>query len=330
MNEHRPWINFKELRARLNFEDVLRHYQVEVRRKGEQHLGPCPFPGHPKEKRGNTFSANIPRGIFQCFACHAKGNALDFCGLMAGVDIANGAELRKVAVEVQRKFFPDGASRRTKPVPKEKSPPPAAKVNAPLDFALKGLDGAHPFFEEMGLSEETVAHFGLGYCSRGLLEGRIAIPLHSTDAELVGYAGLSVSDDEPRYLYPEDRERNGAKLSFRKDRLLYNAHQIKAPCEDLVIVEEIESAWWLHQCGFESVIAAMGSAFSEERAEALSALLSPRGRLWVMPSGTDEGASLARSVVEHVARHRFVRWVGLGVDRKPTDFSKEEISRCFA
>jgi hypothetical protein len=40
----RVWINFKELRARLKFEEVLQLYGVEVKRKGEQHQGFCPTP----------------------------------------------------------------------------------------------------------------------------------------------------------------------------------------------------------------------------------------------------------------------------------------------
>ena len=42
------WIDFKALRAHLDFEAVLRHYGVEVKRRGGQHMGyqelPVPFP----------------------------------------------------------------------------------------------------------------------------------------------------------------------------------------------------------------------------------------------------------------------------------------------
>jgi len=38
------WIDFKALRARLDFEHVLRHYGLEVKRKGDQHHGYCPLP----------------------------------------------------------------------------------------------------------------------------------------------------------------------------------------------------------------------------------------------------------------------------------------------
>lgn len=328
----RVWINFAELRKQLRFEDVLLHYGVEARKKGSQHTGPCPLPAHVGSKTAPCFSANLERGIFQCFQCKASGNLLEFAALMAKVDPEDGKALRKIAVELQTRFAPQGANTKTahrKQVEPAQSSPPSL-VNPPLDFELKGLDPSHPVFGDMRFSKETVSFFGLGVCSRGLLAGRVAIPLHDADENRVGYAGLSLNDSEPRYLYPEDRERNGAKLVFRKDRLLYNAHRIKAPCDDLVIVEEIESAWWLHQCGFEPVVSTLGSGCSKEQAELAISLLHPSGKLWVMPCGTDAGSGFGKAVVEHVAKHRFVRWLCLGLDRKPTDFPREVLKKCFA
>src|SRR6267142_2480387 len=95
------WIDFKELRAKLTFEQVLRHYGVEVKRNGNQHHGFCPLPNHNGKRNSPSFSANLDKGIFQCFGCGAKGNLLEFAALMENVDPKNGAELRKVALKLQ-------------------------------------------------------------------------------------------------------------------------------------------------------------------------------------------------------------------------------------
>jgi DNA primase len=50
--------------------------------------------------------------------------------------------------------------------------------DARLDFELKTLDYAHPYLPRRGFTDETIQKFGLGYCSKGYLVGRIAIPLH--------------------------------------------------------------------------------------------------------------------------------------------------------
>ena len=88
------WIDFKALRQSLSFESVLKHYGVEVKRKGDQHHGFCPLPNHNGQKKSQSFSVNLRRGIFQCFGFGAKGNVLDFYALMEGVDPENGVPIQ--------------------------------------------------------------------------------------------------------------------------------------------------------------------------------------------------------------------------------------------
>ena len=45
------WINFKELKERLDFSEVLNHYGIELNLKGDQHMGLCPLPGHEDETK---------------------------------------------------------------------------------------------------------------------------------------------------------------------------------------------------------------------------------------------------------------------------------------
>src|SRR5581483_7547211 len=100
------WINFKELRSKLDFEAVLTHYGVEVKRKGDQHHGFCPLPGHSGKRNSPSFSANLTRGIFQCFGCGAKGNVLEFAAIMEKVSLEGGAAFREVALKLQKQFCP--------------------------------------------------------------------------------------------------------------------------------------------------------------------------------------------------------------------------------
>src|SRR5882672_5662421 len=95
------WIDFKALRAKLDFGQVLRFYGVEVKRTGNQHHGFCPLPGHNGKKNSPSFSANLERGIFQCFGCGGKGNILEFAALMEKVDPKDGTRLHEVAVDLQ-------------------------------------------------------------------------------------------------------------------------------------------------------------------------------------------------------------------------------------
>ena len=334
------WIDFKELRQKLDFEQVLRHYGIEVKRKGNQHQGFCPLPNHNGKKNSPSFSANLERGIFQCFGCGAKGNLLEFAALMENVDPKDGAAFRKVAVELQKQFCPElgaasparkkTAEKPVKPEPKELP----AVVNAPLDFELKGLDRKHPYLLNRGFSQDTIDHFGLGFCSRGLLKERVAIPLHDHDGKLIGYAGrvvddAAITDENPRYRFPGKRERDGKLFEFRKTLFLYNGFRFKAPVDDLIVVEGFASVWWLCQNGMPHAVATMGADCSERQAELIASLVKPTGRVWLMPDGNEAGKRCAQSLLSQVSPHRFARWVKLDEDKQPTDLLAEQLKTSF-
>ena len=334
------WIDFKELRAKLDFETILTHYGVEIKKKGDQHMGFCPLPGHGGSRRSPSFSANLTKGIFHCFGCQAKGNALDFSALMEGVDPKDGAGLRKVAIKLQEKFCAEAGAtplKRAKPAEVE----PASKqtelpivVNAELDFELQGLDDTHPYLLGRGFTKETIAHFGLGFCARGSLKDRVAIPLHDMEGSLVGYAGRVVDDgaiteENPRYRMPSKRERNGTTFEFKKTKILYNGYRIKRGRTNLGVVEGFPSVWWLHQHGFPNVVATMGAECSEEQAALIVSLVRPDGHVWLIPDGDKAGGKFASTLLSLIAPQRFVRWVKLVEGRQPTDLSADEMAALF-
>ncbi len=191
----------------------------------------------------------------------------------------------------QRERPPRPAKRKSELNP-EKPPadPPQAQqpdnrprvINAPLDFELKGLDLDHPYLQTRGLTPETIRTFGLGYCGRGLMAGRIAIPLHDHEGNLIGYAGRIVDDSQigeenPKYRLPGARERDGEIFEFRKSAFLFNGHRVQAPATDLIVVEGFFSVFHLHQCGWANTVALMGSSCSHEQAELIVRLTAPNG-----------------------------------------------------
>ena len=269
------FVDFKLLRKSLSFERVLEHHGITVKKqKGNRHVGYCPLPTHQGTKKSPSFSAKLDIGVWQCFGCKASGNVLDFCVYMSGLNPKNPQDLRQVALKLQDTFGMPEASKPTKaPSPPTKpTPSPPAKnlpviINPPLDFELQDLDREHPYLKERGILPETIESFGLGYCNRGLMKGRVVIPLHDYDRNLVGYAGRIVDDTvineyNPKYKFPSSREREGKKLEFRSSLLLYNANRLESVVTDLIVVEGFASVWWLTQHGYPEVVALMGSSCS--------------------------------------------------------------------
>lgn len=317
-------------------------YGVEVKPKGRQHHGYCPLPNHIGKKNSPSFSANLERGIFQCFGCGAKGNVLEFAAFMERADPKDGTALHKIAANLQKRFCPELGDNppETKKAPARKQEETEPKsdlpviVNAPLDFELKGLNATHPYLLGRGFTLETIAHFGLGFCSCGYLKDRSAIPLHDVAGALVGYAGRVVDDsliteDNPRYKFPGERKRDGKLFEFRKTLFLYNGYRIRSPVDDLIVVESFTSVWWLVQNGLPDVVATMGSDCSEKQAELIVSLVKSGGHAWMLTDGDPAGDRHAHSHFVKVALHRFVRWVKLDEGRQPTDLSAEQLKTCF-
>lgn len=352
MPSNGTWVDFRELRQRLDFAAVLRHYGVELRvRPSGRHQGFCPLPGHTgRRRRSPSFSANLERRAFRCFSCNAGGSVIDFAVLMEGKDPGRPQDVRAVALQLHERFVGGTASTDAEPVPKPpaKSAKPQAReestqenagqaatcpaiVNAPLDFELQGLDQSHPYLKERGFTAETIAHFGLGYCARGLMQGRIAIPLHDRRGRLVGYAGRLVDDsrvgrDRPKYLMPPPRVREDRRYAFYKSLLLYNGFQVAGPVDDLIVCEGFASVWWLWQCGFPNAVAVMGSACSDRQAALILRLVRQGGRVWLFPDGDDAGRRCAADALPRLAPYRFVHWVRLGKGEQPTDFNAAELA----
>jgi DNA primase len=308
---------------------VLQEYGVEVKRKGKQHMGYCPLPNHKGKKNSVSFSANLEKGIFQCFGCGAKGNLLEFAALMEKVDPQDGEAFRNMALKLQKRFCGDAPAKAPEKTAEPKPDLPVV-VNAPLNFSLKELNYGHPYLYGRGFSKETIERFGLGFCSRGMLKDRIAIPLHDSGGNLVGYAGRVVDDaliteDNPRYRFPGDREHGGRILEFKKTPFLYNGFRLQAPLARLIVVESFTAVWWLTQHGLVDVGGTMGADCSDEQAALIVNMVKPDGHVWILSDGDPAGLRFAQTALAKVSQHRFTRWVKLAEGTQPTNLSGEQL-----
>jgi DNA primase len=335
------WVNYKSLRSELSFIEILHHYGVELKERGEQWQGFCPLPTHEGKRQSPSFSANVGRGIWQCFGCGAGGNLIEFAARMEGLNPDDPGDFRKAALLLRKTFAGTDGGEREKPkaAPKEETrerkrqedleEDASVVVNAPLDFELQRLEYDHPYLRERGFTDETIKTFGLGYCHRGLMKGRIAIPLHDKQGALIGYAGRIVDEetigkDTPRYLFPGSRERNGTRHEFRKSAFLYNGFRVGNPSQ-LVVVESFTAVWWLTQAGITNVVALMGASCSETQAGLLRDLVPEDGSIWLFPDGDTAGERMAEETLVMLAPQHFVRWVKLEEGQQPTDVVREEL-----
>ena len=204
-----------------------------------------------------------------------------------------------------------------------------------MKFALKSLDATHPYLTERGLTAETIAQFGVGLCtSKGIMAGRIAIPIHNEQGELVAYAGRwpgEPPDGEGKYKLP---------AGFHKSHVVYNLHRAKDHAKDqgLIVVEGFFDCIRLHQAGFPNVVALMGSSLSEEQEELIVATVGRYGKVALMFDEDEAGRTgrdgvckdreLKPGALQRLASRVYVKVIGLGEEgTQPDSLSAETLAR---
>lgn len=322
------WVNYRQLREELRIEDIIAHYDIELSGTGDQRKCVCPFEGCDSGGKP-SMSINTKKNLWKCWACNTHGNLIDLVARCEGLDPLDTKQFRKAALIVQErhKVVPDkpeqnGKRRSAKSKPAKKAPGSSRRqssggrrkrlVNEPLDFELKGLDPEHKAIESLGLSAETIEHFGLGYCTRpGMLHGRIAAPIYDAENQLVGYAGRLRDPDDagpenPLWKLPDQertRKRDNAVLVFDPGKLVYHAHTIEDPVMDLLVVDDLSWVWHLYEQEVGQAVAVLGGV-SCEQVELICERADEYGCVWFLTGPGEPVQSLI-----HVAKERRVRWM---------------------
>lgn len=326
------YVDFAFVKANASFEKIAAAYHLTLTGAGPERAVLCPF----HRERKPSCKIHLEKRIFHCFGCGAKGNVLEFVAQLlgdeadlrtaalkiaeiCGIDPAPPRGHRASTAKIARSEAISPKTRKTSSGPETRdSEPPASSeepVNPPLAFRLK-LDANHPYLTARGLSPAVVAEFGLGYCARGVMGGRICIPLHDHAGQLIGYAGRWPGDD-----IPEGEERYKLPGRFHKSLVLYNLHRA-APGEHLVLVEGYWSAMRLHTLGVP-VAALMGSSVSEEQ---MALLRERRTRcLTLLFDGDEAGRKARERALPALASSFFVCAPLLALGQKPDTLPEADL-----
>jgi DNA primase len=301
----------------------LEHYNLLAQfteRNGEL-TGKCPF--HPETRP--SLHVSLAKNVWHCFGCGRKGGVLEFVMEMEKVSLKE-AGLKLVewfSLDEEGERLPVAAKLQTGPIEKE-TPPEAQTDNPPLKFSLK-VDPGHPYLKERGLSKETIKEFGLGFASKGMMQGRIAIPIHNEKGELVAYAGRFIGEppeEEAKYKFPPN---------FKKSLVVYNLHQASV-LHPLILVEGFFGVFHIWQIGMShlwqaamvDVAALMGSVMSAEQEELLVKTLASDGRLIVWLDGDEAGERGSEEIVSRLSKRLFVREIRL--PGQPENYAGEKLA----
>jgi len=336
------FVDFKAVKAATTMEQVLQHYDLldRFKRSGDSLSGPCPI---HKGDNPTQFRVSVSKNIWHCFSeCKKGGNVLDFITRMENVSIHTAA-LKAIAwfgldpdmmsaKPDEGRESPNKASKGaavSTPKPSLKKASAVAEANGPnkpLRFRLDKLEREHPYLTERGLTPETITDFGIGYCVKGVMAQRIAIPIHNPEGEVVAYAGRfpgETPEGTPKYKLPQ---------GFRKSLELFNIDRaIKEPEDNvLVIVEGFFDCLKLYQHGCRRVVALMGSTMSAAQEDLIRKYINPRSQVIVMLDEDEAGRSGREDVACRLAKFVFVKIHTFEEDeRQPENLSADEVAALF-
>ena len=282
------FVDFKAVKAAVSMLQVLEHYGLaeSFKRSGNSLSGPCPL--HGGENR-TQFRVSLEKNCWNCFGtCKGGGNVLDF------VARKEGCSLREAALALCDWFQLPTQEKPARPA-KDAGEPPTSDAPPKAEHPTEGSESeiaespkrtgrtsrsasrcristpAHPYLTERGLSAETIAEFGLGYCHKGSMTGRIVVPIHNAEGQLVAYAGrwpgTPPDEDTPKYKLPP---------GFRKAQEVFNLHRaMREPqTRRCMIVEGFFDCIWLWQHGIRRVVALMGSSCRRAQAALIQRAVS--------------------------------------------------------
>ena len=220
------YVDFAELKATTDIENVISLLQVPMARNGHQWRGRCPACESDSDR---ALVVTPAKQAFYCFSDESGGDVIAFVAHILGVSMKSAADYL---------IEDNETSCHHNPPPESLTEP---KSFEPLDYLVAN----HPKVSDLGVTPETCEHFGAGYAPKGILRGRLAIPIHNAEGILQGYCGRAVTDDQqPTLLFPKGLSPNAYR---------FNLHRLKpGECH---CFEDPLKAMLAHQCGVENVIA---------------------------------------------------------------------------
>ena len=283
-----------ELISRTDIVDLVSE-SVRLTKKGNSYWGCCPF----HSEKTPSFHVVPDRQMYKCFGCGKGGGAINYVMELENLPFRDAVVVlaRRAGMPVPEfgGSAPGARERRDKILEINRQAARAFHrwLNAPQGAA--GL----AYLQNRGLSRRTRTNFGLGfapdswdglitelaaqgYDKRDLLDAGLAVsskdgriydrfrnrvmfPIIDVRGNVIGFGGRVMDDSTPKYLNSPDTP------VYNKSRNVFALNIAKGSKAGRVILTEgYMDTIALHQGGFDSAVASLGTALTEEHGQLLS------------------------------------------------------------
>ncbi len=311
--------SIEQLKQTIDIVDVVGNY-VELKKNGSNFKGLCPF----HDEKTPSFIVSPSKQLYKCFGCGAGGDAIKF--LMEFEKLSYPEAIEKLASQYNftlryTKGEHQGSDERRV----------LETVGRWYRANLERNEKAKEYLAQRGVSLASIEKFGIGYApsseetllflqrtmiplqkaaEAGLLgyeQGRyyarlidrVIFPIFSPSGMPVGFGGRTLGNHPAKYINSPQ-----TKL-FNKSRLLYGYHLAKEQIykkKRLIVVEGYMDVIMLHQAGFQTAVATLGTALTSDH---LPLLKKGEPEVIVAYDGDRAGIDAAMKAALLLSRHNF-------------------------
>ncbi|MDF3821860.1 DNA primase [Leptospira sp. 96542] len=287
-----PYQSFKErVRREVSIDSYINRF-VPLRRNGRNFVGICPF----HNEKTPSFNVNPEAGFYHCFGCKASGDLFRFVMDYQKVDFVKSLEILS-----EYSGIPLVEQTKEEEENQKKKEALYQIVSRAMEYFQKNLNTkqgelAYRYLESRGLYAEDIKIFQIGYGlpgfanlkqdlfrsetevrlgeQLGLLKradnnrdpydffrNRVMFPVIDSRGRVVAFSGRILGEsEEAKYINSPN------SLIYDKSRTFYNLNLAQDSIRKLreaVVVEGVFDAIGLYRKGLESVVAPLGTGFTE-------------------------------------------------------------------
>lgn len=288
--------------SRVDIVNVISRY-LPLAKKGKTFWGCCPF-HHEKEP---SFAVNDERQFYHCFGCKESGNAITFVQKIESIDFMDALKIVADMAKLEVPSFRKSDSFKSA-IDKEKKQKLLSLLRDAGRHYYENLSSqkakiAREYIAHRGLDAKIVTRFGLGYSMDGqemldfltkkgyslaeireagiaeikgdryydVFYNRLIIPIINNLGEIVGFGGRVLEKSSHT---PVKYRNTSATPVFDKSKIIFGINLLKKKKqrEDVkyvIMTEGYMDVMALHQAGFDTAVASMGTALTQQQAKAI-------------------------------------------------------------
>ena len=282
----------QELTERSDIADVVGGYVNLSKRSGANLFGLCPF----HNERTPSFAVNPAGQFYHCFGCGKGGGVINFIMEIENLSYPDAVRFlaNRAGMQVPEDGDPGQAKRRARLLAASKD---AARWYYDQLITPEGKR-CTDYMSKRGISPTVARRFGLGfaperswefmnamrqkgYTERELSDAdlirmgdhgfystfrdRLMFPIIDVRGDVIGFSGRALGDKGAKYLNSRDTQ------IYNKGRNLFALNLAKKSKAGYIILSEGNiDIVALHQAGFDSAVASLGTALTPEQARLLS------------------------------------------------------------